>query len=51
MSYEVEDFCRDYTRDHIHLLSPDERLQGLSLDERLKGLSSDQIQAYLKQRH
>ncbi len=51
MSYEIEDFLRDSTRDHIHLLSPDERLQGLSSqdllkrvspDERLRGLSPDE---------
>jgi hypothetical protein len=38
VSYTIEDFRRDFTRDHIQLLSADERLQGLPVEERLRGL-------------
>jgi hypothetical protein len=33
MPYTREDFRRDYTRDHIDLLTAEERLRGLSADE------------------
>ncbi|MGH8556423.1 MAG: calcium-binding protein [Methylococcales bacterium] len=41
MAYTVEDFQKDYVREHLDLLSADDRLQGLSPDDRLKGLSPD----------
>ncbi|MGH8559730.1 MAG: calcium-binding protein [Methylococcales bacterium] len=41
MAYTVEDFQKDYVREHLDLLSPDDRLQGLSPDDRLQGLSPD----------
>jgi hypothetical protein len=31
MSYTVEDFDRDFTRDHLHLLSPKELLSGVPM--------------------
>ena len=58
MSYTMQDFQRDYVKNHLEVLSPDDRLKGLSPDDRLKGLSlSDRlrgisfedIQQYLKQ--
>lgn len=42
MPYTIEDFRRDFTREHVDLLTPDERLQGLSPDKRLQGLSPDE---------
>ena len=56
MPYTMEDFERDFTREHLHLLSseerlkglpPEERLKGLPPEERLKGLSPEMIEAYL----
>jgi hypothetical protein len=38
MSYTMEDFERDFTREHLHLLSPEERLKGLPPEEWLKNL-------------
>jgi hypothetical protein len=57
VSYTMQDFQRDYVKNHLEVLSPDDRLKGLSPDDRLKGLSlSDRlkgisfedIQQYLK---
>ncbi len=59
MSYTWEDFERDYTRDHLHLLSPDERLKGVPTTERLKGVPTTErlkgiprqvIEEYLSQK-
>ena len=30
MSYTMEDFTKDFTREHMHLLSAHDRLQGMS---------------------
>ncbi len=38
MPYTIEDFNRDFTKEHLHLLPPEERLKGLAPEERLKGL-------------
>lgn len=43
MAYTMEDFRRDYVRDHLGVLSPDDRLRGLTPDDRLKGLSPDEV--------
>jgi hypothetical protein len=43
MPYTLEDFEKDYTREHLHLLSPQERLKGLPSEERLKGLSLEEV--------
>jgi hypothetical protein len=57
MPYTMEDFRREYIRDHLKELTPQERLQGLSPEEvlkafspeeRLRGLPPDQIESYLK---
>jgi len=59
MPYTMEDFRRDYVKEHLKDLTPDERLAGLSPDERLEGLSPDErlqglspedIEKYLKRR-
>ena len=43
MAYTMEDFQKDYVRDHLGVLPTDDRLKGLSTDDRLKGLSTDEI--------
>ena len=57
MSYTMKDFQRDYVKNHLGVLSPDEvlnsfspddRLKGLSLSDRLKGISFEDIQQYLR---
>lgn len=48
MPYTMEDFTKDFTEDHLHLLSAEKRLRGLPSEERLKGLSIDEIMAYLE---
>ncbi len=51
MSYTMEDFKRDYFKEHFARLTPEEReevLQKLPLEERLAGLSAEQIRQYLE---
>jgi superfamily I DNA and RNA helicase len=43
MPYTMEDFRRDYVKEHIDVLSTDEILEHVSLDEILPKLSMDQI--------
>jgi hypothetical protein len=59
MPYTMEDFRRDYVKEHLKDLTPDERLEGLSAeelvkrlspDERLRGLSPDEVESYLRRR-
>jgi hypothetical protein len=50
MSYTMEDFKRDYIKEHFPNLPPEERreiLQSLPPEERLAGLSAKQIRKYL----
>jgi hypothetical protein len=50
MSYTMEDFIRDYVKEHFAKLTPEERqeaLKSLPPEERLAGLSQEQIQQYL----
>ena len=64
MTYTMEDFQRDYTKEHFPKLTPEEQrealerlppeqrrevLQSLPLEERLVGLSAEQIRQYLDQ--
>src|SRR5262249_6264927 len=42
MPYTMEDFRRDYVREHLKALTPEERLQGLSAEERVRGLSPEE---------
>ncbi len=59
MPYTMEDFRRDYAKEHLKDLTLDERLEGLSakellqrfsLEERLEGLSPEQIENYFQHR-
>ena len=44
VSYTMKDFQKDYVRDHLGVLSPDEVMKNFSSDDRLKGLSlSDRL--------
>lgn len=58
MPYTMEDFNRDFTKQHLYLLPPEERLKGLAAkeclkgllpEEILKGLPAEIIEAYLSQ--
>ena len=42
MAYTIEDFNRDFVKDNLDLLSPEEVLQHFSAQERLSGLSSEE---------
>ena len=42
MAYTMEDFNRDFVKDNLDLLSPEEVLQHFSAQERLSGLSSEE---------
>jgi hypothetical protein len=42
MPYTMEDFRRDYVREHIEDLTAEERLRGLPPEERLKGLPPEE---------
>jgi hypothetical protein len=51
MSYTMEDFKRDYIKEHFAQLTPQEReevLRSLPPEERLAGLSAEQIRQYLE---
>ncbi|MGB5684615.1 MAG: hypothetical protein WBM35_02295 [Candidatus Electrothrix sp.] len=48
VSYTMKDFQRDYVKNHLGLLSPDEVLDRFSPDDRLRGLSPEEILLYLK---
>ncbi len=56
MTYTMKDFQKGYIKEHLDVLSPDERLKGISPDvrlrgrapdDRLKGLSDEEIKRYL----
>jgi hypothetical protein len=52
MSYTMEDFKRDYVKEHFARLTPEEQqqvLQALPPERRLAGLSAQQIRQYLDQ--
>jgi hypothetical protein len=48
MPYTMEDFTREFTEEHLHLLPPEKVLRQFSLEQRLEGLSLDEISAYLE---
>jgi hypothetical protein len=48
MRYTMGDFKRDFTRDHVHEVTAEERVHGLSPEECLAALPSDEVEAYLK---
>ncbi len=43
MPYTMADFEKDFTREHLHLLSPEELLRGLPPEDRLKGLPPEEL--------
>jgi hypothetical protein len=43
MSYTIENFRRDYAREYLHQLTPEERTEGLSPEELLRGRSADEV--------
>ena len=43
MPYTKQDFLREVTKEHLDLLTPDERVAGLSPNERVAGLSPDEL--------
>ena len=50
MSFTMEDFNRQYVKEHFARLTPEEQreaLQALPPEERLAGLSAEQIRQYL----
>jgi hypothetical protein len=52
VSYTMQDFRRDFVKEHFPELTPEEReevLQSLPPEERLAGLSAEQIRQYLDQ--
>src|SRR5207302_992827 len=42
MPYTMEDFRRDFTKEHLHELTPEDRLAGLPPEQRVAGLSPEQ---------
>jgi hypothetical protein len=52
MPYTMEDFKRDYAREYIDTLTPEERLEGISDEELLKlvkkRLSSEKLEKLLE---
>ncbi len=47
MSYTMADFVKEFTMDHLKLLTPEERFAGLSPEQIVAGLSPEQIVAGL----
>jgi len=48
MPYTLEDFRRDFTRDQLDLLPPEEILRRFTAEQRLEGLSPEEIRAFLE---
>src|SRR5205807_5364658 len=56
MPYTIEDFRRDFTKEHLDLLSPDELIEGLTPQQaralrqkHLKGLSLPEMEAVVEE--
>jgi hypothetical protein len=47
MPYTMADFRRDYVKEHLKDLTPEERLEGLPTEDRLDGLPAEEIERYL----
>ena len=41
--FTIEDFRKDFVKEHLNILSLDDRLEGLSPDDRLRGLAPDEV--------
>jgi hypothetical protein len=53
VAYTMEDFTRQFVKDHFSQLTPEEReevLRSLPTEQRLAGLSTQQIRQYLNRR-
>src|SRR5213592_889516 len=53
MPYTMQDFRRDFAKEHLKDLTPEERrelFKDLSIQERLEGLSAEEIEDYLQRR-
>ena len=50
MPYTMEDFKRDYIREHLHVLTAEEILQNFSKEELLQGFSKEELKEYLAKR-
>jgi hypothetical protein len=48
MAYTMEDFRRDFTKEYLKDLTPEERLAGLSPEEVLRALSPEEIERVLQ---
>jgi hypothetical protein len=48
MPYTMEDFRRDYVKEHVDRLTPEERLAGLSAEEILRRLPPEAIESFMK---
>ena len=48
MSYTIQDYQKDYVRDHLNLLSLDDVLKRYSADDILANLSADVIQLLMQ---
>jgi hypothetical protein len=48
MAYTMADFRRDYVKEHLKDLTPEERLAGLAPEELLAGLSPEERAVLLK---
>ena len=50
MPYTMQDFRRDYAKEHLKDLTYEERLEGVPLEERLHGVPPKEIEKYLQRR-
>ena len=48
MPYTMQDFRRDYVKEHLKDLTFEEVLQGLTLEQRLDGVPLKEIEKYLQ---
>ena len=45
MPYNMTEFTKEFTKEHLHLLEPSDRLQGMAAKDRLQGMAaSDRLQ-------
>jgi hypothetical protein len=47
MPYTMADFRRDFLKENLDVLTPEERLKGLTLEQRLAGLSAEEIERFI----
>ncbi len=43
MTYTMKDFQKDFVKEHLDVLSSDDRLKGIPTDERLKGIPKNEL--------